>query len=79
MTSKDNGEALGPTGKYPNGIKGPHDGGELRIGIAAGANGLVYVNFGTEVDWIAMHPAQAIEFAKAIMTKAGAKKIEVTL
>lgn len=70
---------LGPTGKYPNGTKGPHDGGELRVGIAADSDGLVHINFGTEVDWIAMRPEQAIEFAKTILAKAGAKRIEITL
>jgi hypothetical protein len=70
---------FGPTGDYPEGMLGPSDAGALRIGITADSKGHVIINFGTECSWIAMPAAQAIEFAKAIMKYAGAKKIEIEL
>lgn len=70
---------LGPTGEYPHGKISADDSGALKVGVAADSAGNVHVNFGTRISWFAMPPAEAIELAKLIMTKAGAKKIEVTL
>ena len=38
---------------------------------------VIRIDFGKEVAWVGMQPVQAMEFAKMIMKKAGAKKIEV--
>ncbi len=65
---------LGATGKYPKGMLGPGDEGELRIGITADSKGTVIINFGKECSWIGMPPAQAVEFAKLILRRAGAKR-----
>lgn len=70
---------LGATGKFPQGMLGPSDEGALNIGIAVDSKGTVILNFGKECSWIGMPKAQAVEFAKLILRKAGAKKIEVTL
>lgn len=70
---------LGATGKFPQGQLGPDDEGALNIGIAVDSHGTIILNFGKECSWIGMPQAQAIEFAKLILRKAGAKKIEVTL
>ena len=70
----------GATGKFPHGKLGRSDEGELRVAVARDEQyGLVRVEFGKPVAWLAMKPEHAIEFAKAIMRKAGAKQIEVTL
>jgi hypothetical protein len=68
---------FGPTKDYPHGSLGPEDRGGLSIGIAHDSKGNVVINFGTDVSWIGMPPAEAINFAKLIMRHAGAKKIEV--
>jgi hypothetical protein len=44
---------FGPTGKYPHGALGPHDDGELRMGVTHDSKGNVILNFGIEVSWIA--------------------------
>lgn len=68
---------FGPTGKFPQGMLGPSDEGELNMGIAHDSKGTVIVNFGKA--WFGLPPAQAIEFAKLIMRHAGVKKVEITL
>jgi hypothetical protein len=68
---------LGGTGKFPDGSLGPHDEGELKMAIAVDRHGNIHFNFGKDVSWFALPKGQAIDFAKTILTKAGAKKIEV--
>lgn len=71
-------DKLGPTGDFPEGKLDKTDEGGLKIGIAFDSyTNVVRIDFGKEVAWIGMQPAQAMEFAKTIMKKAGAKKIEV--
>ena len=71
---------FGATGKFPEGKVSDDDEGELQLGVAYDElNGIVHIKFGKPVAWLGLPPANAIEFAKAIMTKAGAKRIEVTL
>lgn len=70
---------LGATGTYPEGSLGPHDEGGIQMAVAHDSKGLVHVNFGKDVSWFAVPPAQAINLAKMLMTHAGAKKIEVTM
>jgi hypothetical protein len=69
---------LGATGDFPKGKTGPDDEGALMTGIAwDGKDGIVRIDFGKKVAWLGMEPPEAIEFAKAIIEKAGAKKIEI--
>lgn len=70
---------LGPTGKFPQGSLGPHDGGELIFAVGRDAQGLIHVDFGKPVKWFALPPEQAIELAKGLLKHAGAKKVEITL
>ena len=69
----------GATGRHPEGSMGPHDEGELAFGVATDAEGNVHFNFGTPVTWFAMPADQAIQLARLILQKAGAKKVEIEL
>lgn len=69
---------FGPTKDFPRGKLNAEDEGGLRIGITE-QDGVVIIEFGTELTWLGLDKASAIEFAKIILTRAGAKKIEVTL
>jgi hypothetical protein len=71
-------DKLGPTREFPTGKLNPHDEGALNIGIGMEGDTLI-IDFGTRVAWIGMSREQAIEFARRIMRKAGAKKVTVTL
>lgn len=64
--------------QYPRGKLNADDEGALNIAIGERDN-TVIINFGKKVAWIGMSRPEAIEFAKTIMKRAGAKKIEVTL
>lgn len=70
---------LGATGTFSQGSLGPHDEGDIKMGVAHDSNGLVHMNFGKDISWFAVPPEQAIELGKLLMRHAGAKKIEVTL
>jgi hypothetical protein len=70
---------FGPTGTFPDGKLDETDDGALKIGIAYdGQNNLIRIDFGKPIAWLAMDPAQAMQFAKTIIKRAGARKIEVT-
>lgn len=69
---------LGATNRFPQGSLGPHDEGELRIAISdADSRGNIHIMFGKEISWLAMPREQAIRIVKGLLTKAGAKRIEV--
>lgn len=69
---------LGATGTFPQGVLNDDDQGALQIGIARDPkDGLVHINFGKPIAWTALPPEVAINFAKSLLTKAGAKKIEI--
>lgn len=71
---------LGATGTFPQGQLSDDDQGGLKIGVAYDKlNGIVRLEFGKPVAWIGLPPAEAIQFGKLLMEKAGAKKIEVTI
>lgn len=71
---------FGATGKFPYGKLNDDDEGELTLGVAYDKlDGVVRIEFGTPVAWIGLTPPQAIEFAKALLTNAGVKKIEIEL
>lgn len=71
---------FGPTGSHPQGVLNDDDEGAIKIGVAYDpGNGVVRVDFGKPVAWLAFPPEQAIELAKMILKKAGAKKIEISI
>jgi len=59
------GMRVGPTGKYPNGKLEPSDDGELKLAIGT-MDGLVMVEFGTPVAWLAMSPNDARRLADSL-------------
>lgn len=66
---------FGPTGEFPEGKMSADDDGALQVGIALDPEGRVIIEFGTEVKWIALEHPYAVQFAVAILKKAGAKKV----
>jgi hypothetical protein len=64
-------------GKYLRRIIG-NEKGDPQIGITSDARGTVVLNFEEECSWIAMPPHVAIDFAKKILEKAGATKVEIS-
>jgi hypothetical protein len=70
---------FGPTGKFPHGRLGPHDEGELQMGVTHDSVGNVRFNFGKRIAWFALPPEHAINFARLILRHAGAKKVEIEL
>lgn len=62
---------LGATGRFPDGKLGPHDEGELRTVIGTDhANGLVRIEFGKPVGWLAIPSSQARELAQQLIERA---------
>lgn len=71
---------LGALGTFSHGKVSDDDEGDLRLAIAYDKlDGIVRIEFGKPVAWLGLPPPQAIEFAKAILKKAGAQKIEITI
>lgn len=62
-------DKIGPTGDFPDGKIGVDDDGGLRIGIAIRKDKIL-IAFGVSIDWIAMSPEDALEFASKIMLHA---------
>lgn len=61
----------GPTGAFPDGKIGDTDDGELSIAIARDEeNGLIHVNFGVPVAWLAFTPEGAVALAHGLLDKA---------
>ena len=59
---------LGPTGDFPEGKLGKDDEGGINMAIAANAkDGLVHVQFGGPVAWLAIPPAMAIQLAVSLI------------
>lgn len=64
---------LGATGKFPEGKLDEDDEGELRLAIGGNAStGLVEIHFGTQVQWMAIKPEQAIAMANTMIDHAKA-------
>jgi hypothetical protein len=78
-TGVDAMKKLGATGEFPHGSLGPHDEGAVQMAVAHDSKGLVHINFGKDLSWLAMPPEQAVDFARLILHHAGAKKVEITL
>lgn len=72
---------IGATGKYPEGMaRRPGDEGELNMAISdPDGDGLIHIDFGKPVAWLALSKETAMALGKMLMAKAGKKKIEVTL
>lgn len=56
----------GATGEFPRGKLSKDDDGELKIAIGQ-KKGVVFMEFGKLVSWIAMEPAQAETFAQTLL------------
>jgi hypothetical protein len=62
---------LGATGRYPFGRSGPDDDGELRAAVAVDrAQGLIRIEFGTPVAWLALPSGYARDLARLLVEKA---------
>lgn len=61
---------LGATGAFPHGKLNKDDEGELRLAIGITRNGLVRIDFGKPVAWLAMTKADAVEFAGVLLKHA---------
>ena len=62
---------LGATGKFPHGKVHATDEGGLKFAIATDReHGVVALNFGTPVVWLALPPALAKELARALILHA---------
>ena len=70
---------FGGTGRFPRGSLGPQDEGELQFGVSHDSKGLVHINFGKDVSWLALPPETAINLARLLLKHAGAKKVEIEL
>jgi len=71
---------MGPTGTFPDGKLNQGDQGELIFGVARDPKtGLVHVNFGTPVAWMAIPPETAVKLARVLLSAAGAKTVEIEL
>ncbi|HEY1980714.1 MAG TPA: hypothetical protein VGH13_11555 [Xanthobacteraceae bacterium] len=71
---------FGATGTYPQGVLNDGDEGALKMGIAFDKqDGLVHLEFGKPVAWIAFPPEVAINFARSLLKAAGARKVEISL
>jgi hypothetical protein len=57
---------LGPTNEYPQGQIGPDDDGDLTLAIGT-SEGLVRIELGTSVAWLAMPPDDARAMAASLL------------
>lgn len=64
---------LGATGQFPFGKSDPADEGELRLALATDfAQGVIRVDFGKPVAWVAIPPTAATAFALELLKRAQA-------
>jgi hypothetical protein len=62
---------LGATGRYPFGHSRPDDEGELRAALAVDrAQGVIRIEFGKPVAWLALPSGYARELARLLVEKA---------
>jgi len=62
---------LGATGQFPDGKIGKEDEGEIMFAVAADKKrGLVHVDFGKPVQWLALTVKQAADLGQALNAKA---------
>lgn len=63
---------LSPTGKFPMPAVSGDDEGEMTMAVEYDAtNGLVRLEFGTPVAWLALPPNEAVALARMLLAKAG--------
>ena len=62
-------EALGATGRFPEGKLNKTDEGELRLAVRHEPD-KVFVEFGTSVAWIGFSPQQAVDVAQMLIRHA---------
>lgn len=63
---------IGATGRFPQGVLTDDDEGELKMAVGRDAlDGLVHINFGKPVAWLALPPENAIALARTILKHAG--------
>jgi len=64
-------EPLGATRKFPAGKINPDDEGEVRFAVGTDLKqGLIVIDFGTPIKWMAVGKEQAIEIANALIAHA---------
>lgn len=64
-------DKIGPTGQFPDGKLNPDDEGGLTYRVAADIqNGLVRIEFGGPVAWLALQPEQAVKLGDSLINKA---------
>ena len=64
-------EKLGSTGKFPDGMLDEDDMGELKLSIGHDEErGVVFIDFGEDVRWIAFDPIQAVRLAEVLVNHA---------
>jgi hypothetical protein len=62
---------LGATGRHPQGVLNSDDEGELQMAVAFDPlDGLVHVEFGKPVAWLALPPENAVALAKTLLKHA---------
>lgn len=62
---------MGATGQFPYGKLGKHDQGELTVAMAADRRqGVIRLEFGKPVAWLALPAAHARQMAKLLLEKA---------
>lgn len=60
---------VGATGNYSDGQLNSSDEGELKLSVSV-QEGLVHIDFGKSVQWFAMPPQLAVQFAQLLVTQA---------
>lgn len=60
---------LGATGAFPDGKLNRHDQGQIRLAVSHGG-GLVRLDFGKPITWLAFRPDEAKELAALILQHA---------
>ena len=59
---------IGPTRKYPRGMLDETDEGELHLALTVDrSNGIIRLDFGTDLSWIGLPKAQAETLANALL------------
>ena len=66
-------DALGDTGRYPQGQISPDDEGETKIAVGRKGDKVI-IDFGTPTKWIGFDADQAIEIALLLARRAGEVK-----
>lgn len=59
-------QKLGPTGQYPRGQLNEYDEGEINLSVCHTSDGIVFLDFGASVRWIALETDQAKDLARLL-------------